>query len=536
MDSKNQSNPGIGERDSGRMEPLDLLFDENGISPVTGGDIIVLTTPGEHTKKYLVVADGSANNAVGSELFESFEHLSIGDNITLTLPTEQITAPQYPFTLPNGLQLTYGQIVALGGDFFGVPSKPISDGDTPEARVQRFNQAFSTLGNDARAVTEVPKIFQILQTEIDDVEEAIRDGQDPHVAYDQLGLKLSIEWCIATNGRYLKLAYTNWDHFGQHAVSAYIAGHTAALAQAVMAGQSQDTQGLELAYAMNAFADHYLSDLFSSGHLRTPRKELYDSAIGVSAIANYCAKYMHDEDCKFGLDVQTSDDPPDTWRAYGDRRYFDTIDVGNRNRVGSTVQASADEVWEAYSSGTAPSSADYSALTSIPDLFVVQTDPNRLNYAPLFIWDASSKKIKYRTNINDLNSYDWSDVVSFAYVYAKLTASYNPNNPSGYLTAPQAAPAINAWQSGGSVPATWGGPSKVRYCYSYTNGLNESYTGPWSDYVSLDGRYYPTLAVPTDPSGIATGRNVFRQFDTDFTTYVGSIEGNVSTAFVDNEL
>lgn len=535
MDSEYQSNQGVVEEDSERIEPLSQLFDENGISPVADGDVIVLATPVGRTKKYLVVPDGLKISPQGNERFDSYEHLSIGDNITLTLSTEQITASQYPFTLPNGLQLTYGQIVALGGDFYGIPSKPISDGDTPEARVQRFQQAFATLANNAGAVNEVPKIFDILQTEITAVDNAIRDGQEPHVAYDQLGNSLSYKWGRVTWGRYLFLANTNWDHFGQHAVSAYIAGHTAALAQAVAAGRSRDEKGLELAYAMNAFADHYLSDLFSAGHLRTPRKELYDSAIGVSTIANLCAKWMHDEDCEFGLNVQRTDGQPDTWRAYGDGRYFDTIDVGNRNRVDFTVQNSADEIWEAFSSGIAPPATEYAALDSIPDLFNAQTDPNRWNYAPLFIWDKSSKKIKYRTNVNDLNSFEWSDVITFASVYA-LKRTYRPNKPSGYLEAPTATPTIASWQSGGSIPATWVGHSKVRYCYSYTNGLNESYTGPWSDFAPLDGQYYPTLVVPTDPSGVATGRNVFRQFDTGFTAYVGSIEDNVSTTFVDDQL
>jgi hypothetical protein len=75
-------------------------------------------------------------------------------------------------------------------------------------------------------------------------------------------------------GRYLKLAANNSDHFAEWSLAAYIAGHTAAVQQAALAKNSGDEKQLELAYAMNAFADHYLTDLFSAGHLRVPRKQL----------------------------------------------------------------------------------------------------------------------------------------------------------------------------------------------------------------------------------------------------------------------
>ena len=83
---------------------------------------------------------------------------------------------------------------------------------------------------------------------------------------------------------YLGLAQINWDHFGKDARTAYNAGHATAL-------QIAADGDLEGAYALNAFADHFLQDCFSAGHLRTPRRFLHRS---LDIAADVCAKvYLH---------------------------------------------------------------------------------------------------------------------------------------------------------------------------------------------------------------------------------------------------
>ena len=54
-------------------------------------------------------------------------------------------------TLPNGTQVHFGKIVALAGDFYGVPNKLIIDPkDTSRKeqlrRRERFLKAYNTLG------------------------------------------------------------------------------------------------------------------------------------------------------------------------------------------------------------------------------------------------------------------------------------------------------------------------------------------------------------------------------------------------------
>ena len=89
-----------------------------------------------------------------------------------------------------------------------------------------------------------------------------------------------ITWGRSGIPGYLGLAKINWDHFGADARTAYNAGHRTALEAAVKGD-------LEDAYTMNAFADHFLEDSFSAGHLRTPRRLLHSKW---NPSADLCAK------------------------------------------------------------------------------------------------------------------------------------------------------------------------------------------------------------------------------------------------------
>ena len=83
--------------------------------------------------------------------FCSVEHKCIGENI------ESRQAELKHLELPNGVQMAFGQIIALAGDFYGVPNQPIinpSKGiiQTDSDRQQRFLAAYNSL---ARAPKEV---------------------------------------------------------------------------------------------------------------------------------------------------------------------------------------------------------------------------------------------------------------------------------------------------------------------------------------------------------------------------------------------
>lgn len=480
-------------------------------------------------------------------MFEGGEHTAIGDSAFLYFSASEPGIPAYslPIPLPNGLRLTYGQIVSLGGDFYGLPDAPISDGATAADRITRFTNAYNSLAVAAAAAAEAPQILQVMQTEIDAVNAALQQGQSASSAYAALGDTLSEQWNRITGGgsiispwvplgRYLNLAAVNWDHFGAHAVLAYQAGHAAALAQALAARAAppaQQGQALGYAYAMNAFADHFLSDLFSGGHITTPRKELYEG-VTPSNVGSLLSRYMHDENCLWGLNVTNAHG--NAWRAYGDKRYFDTVDLANRTLVDVAVQESVDEIFAAFVNGTNPQPAAYAALARIPNLAQAAdrtTAQANGNISPLFSWDGSV--VLRRNNVDDLNDYSWTSSW-WGWSTLTLMQSYSPNQPTGFPAPPATGPVISGWHGAQSVPPNWVAGAQVRYAVSFVAAQYESAPGPWSATVAVAANQaFPMLTgVPTGPAGTLM-RRVYREFQGAVFTYVGQIADNATTTFID---
>lgn len=181
------------------------------------------------------------------------------------------------FILPNKVKLTYGEISLLAGDFFGT-SNPISDGKDDADRTKRFQDAWETLAEYERS--DAMDVLKVLQPEVDAVNQAVKEHRDPSEAYSKLP---NVDWALeyATNRwwkpgfpTYFQLASYNWDHFGEDAYICYKVGHVSAMNYA---RANRDPDGLNRAYAMNAFADHFLQDIFSAGHVRTPRRLLHET-------------------------------------------------------------------------------------------------------------------------------------------------------------------------------------------------------------------------------------------------------------------
>ena len=212
------------------------------------------------------------------EKFASSEHIHIGEEVTMYL------------TLPNGLQLSFGEITALSGDFYGVPEHPIIDqGEKSEniarGRRERFMAAYSTL---AHAIyedikKEVDKILEIMQEERNAVDAALKDGKPPSEALEKLGNTLSEKWDTLTGGiwilgkpikfgRYMNIAVSNYDHFVPSVKDAYLVGHELAIEKARDASKGNSSEEkeriLQEAYSIDAFACHFLTDSFASGHMR----------------------------------------------------------------------------------------------------------------------------------------------------------------------------------------------------------------------------------------------------------------------------
>ncbi|KAK6000003.1 hypothetical protein QM012_003991 [Aureobasidium pullulans] len=279
----------------------------------------------------------------GPPRFEYAEHRYLGDYISLQMDDgSKKLGSDVLFTLKNKSLLRYGEINAFAGDFYG-SYYPISDGTNFEYQCTRFSNVFWYLNeNESRTPGELPVLKDLMKEEVDLFNEAIRNHEDPSVAYSKLK-DMTKKLINATIGRpltqpgYLGLAAINWDHFGEHAHIVYTAGHTLALREA-----SKPDGNLNVAYTINAFANHFLEDSFSAGHVRTPRKQLHGT---FDKSADYCAKYMHDEESAIGLAVTNK--RGDKWHMYGDKKLKDDVDDQNAKLCLEAVQTSADEVYAA---------------------------------------------------------------------------------------------------------------------------------------------------------------------------------------------
>lgn len=122
-------------------------------------------------------------------------------------------------------------------------------------------------------------------------------------------------------------------------------------------------QQLVRAFTQELFACHFLTDLFASGHMRTPRRALvnYVSGLGdeaklhVGIRAGFLAQAMHDEDNEHGLWVESdeypwSDNPKENkaWKAYGDHGYLAEKNAANKAKILEVVEAALLSIYDKY--------------------------------------------------------------------------------------------------------------------------------------------------------------------------------------------
>jgi len=353
----------------------------------------------------------AANSISG---FTSAEHMVIGNSIKLYFAPHDPGQNGLPLSLPNGLNVTYGDIVSIG-DFYEIPNQPVSQGQSDSERKARFLGAFNSFALNSGAANEATQILDVIHKEKATVDEAMKKGEKPEDVYKKIAFDLDRQFnCITgggcstktwwlTPGRYLTLANEDYDHFGANAWITYKTGHELAMQVAVDAHQTADLKKLEVAYAMNAFACHFLTDRFASGHIRTPRTELPESTTP-SLTGTLLSEYMHDEESVYGLHVHNQ--RGDRWMAYGDRSYYNQKNAAHARIILETLQASADQVFNAYQTGN--SQADKDLYDLIPQADEIN-NTGKQDISPLFYWDNTTSKLMRRVDM--ANPYDrhWTD-------------------------------------------------------------------------------------------------------------------------------
>ena len=291
---------------------------------------------------------GRLSQSAGSRLgFASGEHALLGDQAY-----SRVAARHPELALPlaradGQVVFTYGELVALSGDFFAGPD------DLFEGKGER-DLRHPLAGNLAKGRSLVAREAadardQRRLTRVEDL--------PTHVVGDLLAFP-----------GHLGLARRNTEHFGWRSLLAYARHHERAL---MLARSSRDsaaelavTLGLRRrALFVNAFADHFLTDAFAAGHLRNPRVETlaWAQERGVpELVAQLYSKFLHDNDHRLTADstegLQVTNARGDRWRTRvdGELELFPDQEPLATALPVAAVERSVDEVFAAMATGAAP--------------------------------------------------------------------------------------------------------------------------------------------------------------------------------------
>lgn len=297
--------------------------------------------------------------------FDYAEHYDIGQSVKDLLSQH---FPQHPLfkegrvKLTNHLELEISEFYALMGDFFGLPDQAVSSGITLDQQIEIFQNAFKTLdATDPKKIKDILVIGAIQKQALTMAKQNCKchpksSCECAKKALEDVSSITNKLWNKATGGAfylypifqgdYLKLSKNNVDHFSQSARAAYQAGHELAnkLIKEIELESRKKIQEegkierlTNQVLAIEASAGHFLTDAFSSGHVRVPRKELYElkTLLGIpvpSAITGLFTLVMHNEDGNNGLWV-TDQLTGDVWKAYGDDSLLTGKGKDNRIKV-----------------------------------------------------------------------------------------------------------------------------------------------------------------------------------------------------------
>lgn len=340
-------------------------------------------------------------------MFESTEHRSFKELQLPGLPPNMQT-----FTI-SGIQLSFSDIIALAGDYYAIAKSPICLGLNDQDRKNRFLNAYDTLAHSKKH--KIKKIISIIDGQTKAINKAIAEGKSEYAGVLHYRFKEILKALSYTNFKIVRIFTMSLDHMGENATIAHHIGHTLAIEAAARAHYIDDPQQkyeqLAYAYSLEAFACHFLTDHFSSGHLRTPSLALYYK-FGAE-LGTLLGLFMHSEENDIGLNV--SNENGDAWKAYGDAHLFEMYNIQTKEITTKALQIVLNEVYNAFKSGQVPTDTKSSAYKLLP-LFLAE------NHSPLFIEDKINKRLLYRANLDDIdcNEYKYLKHTKVPYILAHL--------------------------------------------------------------------------------------------------------------------
>ncbi|MFO3148794.1 phospholipase, partial [Legionella pneumophila serogroup 1] len=86
--------------------------------------------------------------------------------------------------------------------------------------------------------------------------------------------------------------------------------------------------------------------------------------------------------------------------------YFNPFNQTNQQMLLKALQASADEIFEAYYSGVLPEKNQIEDM--IPHITKLN-DENNMDIAPMFYWDKENKQLLRRTNLTNPYDRHWTN-------------------------------------------------------------------------------------------------------------------------------
>lgn len=301
----------------------------------------------------------------GRTLLGSYEHALVASDDGLWLPVAAIngwrneSVTNVTFVNGAGLSLgSYGEIVAEAQDYFGVLSvSAVVCEQPPSQQAAAWTAAFNALWQSTDAAY-MSAVRAMIGEEQAAAQAAVDAGGSP--SQGLLGLPLA-RWLQVPQA--IEAGIYNFDHFvsasAECAQTTYTVGHALAQQQGRLAALVSDVDDarteLMQAYVMNAFADHSLTDLFSTGHLRTPRRALRDACSASIVSAAVTAMRMHNEDSQNGLPV--TNQRGDRWTAWGDYFLLDAKSATNFALAAEAVHLSRSEIWQAFVDAAAAANA-----------------------------------------------------------------------------------------------------------------------------------------------------------------------------------
>jgi hypothetical protein len=259
--------------------------------------------------------------------YESWEHADLGD----------AGGGGHMIRLPCGVELSYGEVMALAGDFYGSYETLLN---APRGEVLRLREILRRQRGQAKANGGQPTEEESAQNEHDFQQAALgRDGLH------------------STEGKnYVELAEDNNAHFSKDNVEEWRKGHRKALKLAA-------THKLEEALAIEAFHAHYLTDAFSAGHL-------VSGEVGRAVAADFIARHGADLEAilahALAEDANIRDPSAATAIMLVMRSHLPSILLkivhDALNRQGVTVSNKIGHRWAAYGDGHLATSREAQAM------------------------------------------------------------------------------------------------------------------------------------------------------------------------------